>query len=46
MTANLRVFELQDQITRNVVAAIEPKLLEAEALRSQARSLEDLGGTW
>jgi adenylate cyclase len=37
------VFELQDQITRNVVAAIEPKLLEAEALRSQARSPEDLG---
>jgi adenylate cyclase len=37
------VFELQDQITRNVVAAIEPKLLEAEAVRSQARSPEDLG---
>jgi adenylate cyclase len=37
------VFELQDQITRNVVAAIEPKLLEAEAARSQARSPEDLG---
>jgi adenylate cyclase len=37
------VFELQDEITRNVVAAIEPKLLEAEAVRSQARSPEDLG---
>ena len=37
------VFELQDRITRNVVAAIEPKLLEAEALRSHARSPEDLG---
>jgi len=38
------VFELQDEITRKVVAAIEPKLLEAEAIRSQARSPEDLGG--
>jgi adenylate cyclase len=37
------VFELQDEITRKVVAAIEPKLLEAEALRSQTRSPEDLG---
>ncbi len=37
------VFELQDEITRKVVAAIEPKLLEAEAVRSQARSPEDLG---
>jgi TolB-like protein/class 3 adenylate cyclase/tetratricopeptide (TPR) repeat protein len=37
------VFELQDEITRKVVAAIEPKLLEAEAARSQARSSEDLG---
>ncbi len=36
------VFELQDEITRNVVAAIEPKLLEAEAVRLQARSSEDL----
>lgn len=36
------VFELQDQITRSVVAAIEPKLLEAEAVRSQARSPEYL----
>jgi TolB-like protein/class 3 adenylate cyclase/Flp pilus assembly protein TadD len=37
------VFELQDEITRKVVAAIEPKLLEAEAARSHARSPEDLG---
>src|SRR6185436_16347281 len=34
------IFELQDEITRKVVAAIEPKLLEAEALRSQNRSAE------
>lgn len=38
------VFDLQDEITRKVVAAIEPKLLEAEAIRSEARSPEDLGG--
>jgi TolB-like protein/class 3 adenylate cyclase/Flp pilus assembly protein TadD len=37
------VFELQDEITRKVVGAIEPKLLEAEAIRSQSRSPEDLG---
>jgi adenylate cyclase len=36
------VFTLQDDITRKVVAAIEPKLLEAESLRSQHRSAEDL----
>ena len=36
------VFALQDEITKKVVAAIEPKLLEAEALRSQSRSPEDL----
>ena len=36
------VFELQDEITKKVVAAIEPKLLEAEAMRSQTRSGEDL----
>jgi adenylate cyclase len=36
------VFALQDEITKKVVAAIEPKLLEAEALRSQNRSAEDL----
>lgn len=37
------VFELQDDITKKVVAAIEPKLLEAEAIRSQNRSSDDLG---
>jgi adenylate cyclase len=37
------IFELQDEITKKVVAAIEPKLLEAEAMRSQSRSSEDLG---
>jgi TolB-like protein/Tfp pilus assembly protein PilF len=37
------IFALQDEITRNVVAAIEPKLLEAESIRSQHRSPDDLG---
>ena len=37
------VFALQDEITKKVVAAIEPKLLEAEGIRSQNRSPEDLG---
>jgi adenylate cyclase len=37
------VFTLQDEITKKVVAAIEPKLLEAEGVRSQIRSSEDLG---
>jgi adenylate cyclase len=38
------VFALQDEITKKVVAAIEPKLLEAEGIRSQSRrSTEDLG---
>ena len=36
------VFALQDEITKKVVAAIEPKLLEAEGIRSQNRSPEDL----
>jgi adenylate cyclase len=36
------VFALQDEITCKVVAAIEPKLLEAEGIRSQKRSAEDL----
>ena len=34
------VFALQDEITRKVVAAVEPRLLEAESLRSQHRSPE------
>jgi adenylate cyclase len=37
------IFALQDQITKKVVAAIEPSLLEAEGIRSQHRSPEDLG---
>jgi len=37
------VFALQDEITRKVVAVIEPKLLEAEGTRSQERSPEDIG---
>ena len=37
------VFALQDEITKKVVSAIEPKLLEAEGIRSQRRSSEDLG---
>jgi len=36
------IFDLQDEITKKVVAAIEPKLLEAEGLRSQNRTSEDL----
>src|SRR5450631_1599365 len=36
------IFALQDEITKKVVAAIEPKLLEAEGIRSQHRSPEDL----
>jgi adenylate cyclase len=37
------VFTLQDEITKKVIAAIEPRLLEAESTRSQSRSPEDLG---
>jgi adenylate cyclase len=37
------IFVLQDEITKKVVAAIEPRLLEAEGVRSQNRSPEDLG---
>src|SRR3984957_9463998 len=36
------IFALQDEITKNVVAVIEPKLPEAEGIRSQNRSPEDL----
>ena len=36
------VFALQDEITKKVVAAIEPRLLEAEALRAQSRSSKDI----
>jgi TolB-like protein/class 3 adenylate cyclase/Flp pilus assembly protein TadD len=37
------IFALQDEITKKVVATIEPKLLEAESIRSQNRSPEDIG---
>src|SRR5471030_1839459 len=37
------IFALQDEITKKVVAAIEPKLLEAEGILSQSRSPEDIG---
>jgi len=37
------VFALQDEITKKVITAIEPKLLEAEGIRSQNRSPEELG---
>ncbi len=37
------IFELQDDITQSVTAAIEPKLVAAEGLRSQSRSAKDLG---
>lgn len=37
------IFALQDDITQSVTAAIEPKLVAAEGMRSQHRSSEDLG---
>ena len=37
------IFAVQDEITRNVAAAIEPHLLAAEGLRTLARSADDLG---
>jgi TolB-like protein/Flp pilus assembly protein TadD len=36
------IFELQDDITRSVASAIEPKLVAAEGARSQNRSPQDL----
>ncbi len=36
------IFEVQDEITRSVTAAIEPKLLAAEGARVESRSDEDL----
>jgi adenylate cyclase len=36
------VFALQDEITASVTAAIEPKLLAAEGIRAERRSIEDL----
>lgn len=37
------IFAVQDEITRNVAGAIEPRLLAAEGIRALARSAEDLG---
>jgi len=37
------VFAVQDEITRSVVAAIEPRLLAAEGVRALSRSSDDLG---
>lgn len=36
------IFDLQDDITQSVTAAIEPQLMAAEGLRTQKRSPEDL----
>ena len=36
------IFALQDEITTSVTAAIEPKLLAAEGIRAETRSIEDL----
>jgi TolB-like protein len=36
------IFALQDEITRSVAAAIEPRLLAVEGIRSQARAQADL----
>ena len=37
------IFAVQDEITRSVVAAIEPRLLAAEGVRALSRSADDLG---
>ena len=37
------IFAMQDEITRSVVAAIEPRLLAAEGIRTLSRSSDDLG---
>ncbi|MEA2884401.1 MAG: hypothetical protein QOH32_3657 [Bradyrhizobium sp.] len=37
------IFAVQDEITRNVVAAIEPRLMAAEGVRALSRSADDLG---
>jgi TolB-like protein/cytochrome c-type biogenesis protein CcmH/NrfG len=37
------IFAVQDEITRNVVAAIEPRLMAAEGVRALSRSSGDLG---
>ena len=37
------IFAMQDEITRSVVGAIEPRLLAAEGVRALSRSSDDLG---
>jgi TolB-like protein/Tfp pilus assembly protein PilF len=37
------IFAVQDEITRSVVATIEPRLLAAEGIRAFSRSPDDLG---
>src|SRR3954452_21279790 len=37
------IFAVQDEITRSVVASIEPRLLAAEGIRTHLRSSDDLG---
>ncbi|HEX2887405.1 tetratricopeptide repeat protein, partial [Vineibacter terrae] len=37
------IFAVQDEITRSVAAAIEPRMLAAEGVRALARSPDDLG---
>jgi TolB-like protein len=37
------IFEVQDEITRSVAAAIEPRLLAAEGVRALARASQHLG---
>ena len=37
------IFAMQDEITRSVVAAIEPRLMAAEGIRTLSRSSDDLG---
>jgi TolB-like protein/DNA-binding SARP family transcriptional activator/Flp pilus assembly protein TadD len=37
------IFAVQDEITRSVAAAIEPRLLAAEGVRALSRSADDLG---
>jgi adenylate cyclase len=37
------IFALQDEITKKVVSAIEPRILEAEGIRSRNGSPEDIG---
>jgi TolB-like protein/Flp pilus assembly protein TadD len=36
------IFALQDEITASVTAAIEPKLIAAEGMRTETRSIDDL----